>query len=57
MLFQESLAYFKEAGFEILKTTYDLHENNIMENAIVTEHENMFSKQGIKIKALIAKLK
>lgn len=57
MLFQESFAYFKEAGFEIVRTTNDLHEDNIMENTIVTEHENMFSKQGIKIKALIAKLK
>lgn len=57
MLFQESLTYFKEAGFEIIAITYDLHENNIMENTILTEHENMFKEQGIKIKALIAKLK
>lgn len=56
-LFQESLTYFKEAGFMIQAITYDLHENNIMDNTIITEHENMFSEQGIKIKALIAKLK
>lgn len=56
-LFQESLTYFKEAGFVVQAITYDLHENNIMENTIITEHENMFSEQGIKIKALIAKLK
>lgn len=56
-LFQESLTYFKEAGLEVQAISYDLHEHNIMENAIVTEHENMFSEKGIKIKALIAKLK
>lgn len=56
MLFQESLTYFKESGFKIVAITYDLHENNIMENTIMTEHENMFKEQGIKIKALIAKL-
>ena len=55
-LFESSLIYFKEAGFEIVKKTYDLHANPIFENNIETEHEKMFSEQGIKIKALIAKL-
>ena len=45
-----------ENGFEIVKITYDLHSENVQDN-IVTEHEEMFSKQGIKIKALVAKLK
>ena len=53
-LFNSSLKYFEEAGFEILKKTYDLHNEPIFENNIETEHEKMFSKQGIKIKALIA---
>lgn len=53
-LFSESLEYFKETGFEIVKKTYDLHNDMIFED-IRTEHENMFSEQGIKIKALIAK--
>ena len=53
-LFNESLNYFEEAGFEIIKKTFDLHnEENFWEN-IETEHEKMFSEQGIKIKALIA---
>ncbi len=56
-LFEESLEYFKQAGFEILKITYDLHTQPIFEENIVTEHEEMFSSEGIKIKALIAKLK
>ena len=45
-----------EAGFEIIKKTYDLHSEETSEN-VRTEHEEMFSKEGIKIKALIAKLK
>ena len=56
-LFESSLTYFEESGFEILSKTYDLHEEPIFEKNIETEHEKMFSEQGIKIKALIAKLK
>lgn len=56
-LFESSLIYFKEAGFEIIKQTYDLHAEPIFERNIETEHEKMFTDQGIKIKALIAKLK
>lgn len=55
-LFLDSLNYFKEAGFEIVWKTYDLHSENVPDN-IVTEHENMFSNEGIKIKALIARYK
>ena len=55
-LFQGSLGYFEEAGFTIMKKTYDLHAEPIWENNIETEHEKMFSEQGIKIKALIAKI-
>ncbi len=54
-LFESSLSYFKESGFEIVKKTYNLHEEPIFEKNIETEHEKMFSEQGIKIKALIAK--
>ena len=44
-----------QAGFNIIKKTYDLHsEPNFWYN-IETEHEKMFSEQGIKIKAVIAK--
>jgi len=54
-LFEDSLVYLKDAGFTIEKCTYDLHQEPIFENNIVTEHEKMFSEEGIKIKALIAK--
>ncbi|MFR8233885.1 MAG: tRNA (guanosine(46)-N7)-methyltransferase TrmB [Clostridia bacterium] len=56
-LFNSSLIYFEESGFEIIKKTYDLHSDGIFEKNIETEHEKMFSEQGIKIKALIAKRK
>ncbi|MGG7144524.1 tRNA (guanosine(46)-N7)-methyltransferase TrmB [Clostridium nigeriense] len=53
-LFNESLEYFKESGFEIEYITYDLHKSDF-EGNVRTEHENMFSEQGINIKFLIAK--
>lgn len=52
-LFDESLEYFKEAGFEIDYITYDLHNSDFVGN-VQTEHERMFTAQGIKIKFLIA---
>lgn len=55
-LFKDSLTYFEECGFTIVKKTYDLHSEDIFNGQnIVTEHEKMFSDEGIKIKALIAK--
>ena len=53
--FGSSLGYFEEAGFKIVKKTYDLHSEPDFWYNIETEHEKMFSEQGIKIKALIAK--
>lgn len=52
-LFQDSLKYFQETGFKIIFQTFDLHKEKGKDN-IITEHEKMFSEQGIKIKALIA---
>lgn len=53
-LFCESIDYFKESGFDITYITYDLHSSEITDN-IMTEHEKMFSDEGIKIKYLVAK--
>ena len=53
-LFEESLTYFNMCGFTQEYITYDLAASGFAEN-IVTEHENMFMEQGIKIKFLIAK--
>ena len=51
-LFNDSLLYFEQAGFEILDKTFDLANTpNFWEN-IETEHEKMFKEQGIKIKAV-----
>ena len=55
-LYFESINYLEESGFKIIKKTEDLHsEENFWEN-IETEHEKMFSNEGIKIKAIIAKI-
>ena len=55
-LFESSITYFEECGFKIEKITRDLHNEDIFEGKnIETEHEKMFSEQGIKIKAIIAK--
>ena len=54
-LFNDSLIYFKDSGFKIEKYTFDLENEPNFWNNIQTEHEKMFIKQGIKIKALIAK--
>ena len=57
-LFNDSLKYFEDSNFEIIKKTYDLHSADIFDGKnIVTEHEKMFSDEGIKIKACIARLK
>lgn len=55
-LFADSLSYLKQTGFIIENFTYDLEkEENFWDN-IITEHEQMFMNEGIKIKAVIARL-
>ena len=56
-LFRESLEYFKEAGFETVKTTDNLNEEPDFWENIETEHEIKFKNEGIKIKAGIFRLK
>ena len=53
-LFEDSLEYFAECGFELIFVTRDLHKENMSDN-IMTEHERMFSEEGIPIKYLLAK--
>ena len=53
-LFLSSKRYFTECGFELTFVTEDLHNSGFDDN-IMTEHEKMFSEQGIPIKFLIAK--
>ncbi len=52
-LFEESLEYFREAGYNIKFITRDLHAEQDIEN-FVTEHEKMFTEMGMRIKFLIA---
>ncbi len=55
-LFEESVPYFEETGFEIKYITRDLHASDYQNN-IMTEHEKVFSEEGKKIKFLIAEKK
>ncbi len=52
-LFESSVTYFTDCGFEITYITRDLHNSDFVGN-IMTEHEKMFSDEGIKIKKLTA---
>lgn len=52
-LFDDSLEYFRFAGYDITYITRDLHHSGVADN-IVTEHEKMFSDEGILIKYLEA---
>lgn len=53
-LFNSSLDYFKQTNFEVTFITYDLHNSEVTES-FMTEHEKMYSEEGIRIKFLIAK--
>ena len=56
-LFNDTIKYFERSGYEIIKITRDLsNEENFWngEQNVETEHEKMFKAEGIKIKALIA---
>lgn len=52
-LFEDSVGYFEEAGYHIRYITRDLHHSDVTDN-IMTEHERMFSEEGIPIKYLKA---
>lgn len=53
-LFEASLSYFEECGFTITTKIFDLHESGFSES-VPTEHEAMFTSEGIPTKFLIAK--
>lgn len=52
-LFEDSLEYFEQSGYEIVYKTNDLHNSEVKDN-ILTEHEVMFSEEGIKINYCVA---
>ena len=54
-LFDDSLEYFKECGFELNFVTYDLHKSDFKDN-VMTEYESKFTERGMKIMALVATL-
>lgn len=54
-LFADTLVYLEECGFAVEYSTFDLHASDFTES-LPTEHEKMFSEQGILIKFLIARM-
>ena len=54
-LFLASLRYFAESGFPVDYQTRDLHQSGFLQS-LPTEHERMFTQQGIPTKFLIAHL-
>ncbi len=52
-LFEETLEYLAEAGYTVTYLTRDLHNSDFTEN-LRTEHEQMFTEEGKRIKFLIA---
>ena len=54
-LFNDSINYFIESGFEIIDKTFDISNAPEFWDNIITEHEKMFMEQGINIKALKAR--
>lgn len=52
-LFEFSMLVLQETGYELKNVTRDLHASNI-ENNVMTEYEEKFSKEGIKINRLEA---
>ena len=55
-LFTASKRYFRDAGFEVVYLTDDLHISGFHPNYI-TEHERLYARQGKNIHFLIAKMK
>lgn len=53
-LFTDSIEYFQSCNFKIEFITYDLHSLKLSKN-IMTEHEEMYLKEGKKIMYAIAK--
>lgn len=51
-LFSYSINMLRDYGYDIKEISYDLHSTNI--SNVMTEYEEKFSKQGIKIKYLKA---
>ncbi|MEE1357766.1 MAG: tRNA (guanosine(46)-N7)-methyltransferase TrmB [Clostridia bacterium] len=52
-LFEFSLEQFKEAGFDVLWQTTDLHNSEYNKDNVMTEYERNFSEKGKNINAAV----
>jgi tRNA (guanine-N7-)-methyltransferase len=53
-LFDYSLETFKDSGYNLIKTTFDLYNSDLLEGNIPTEYEKKFHGMGTPINKLIA---
>ena len=53
-MFDYSIETFKEEGYNLIKTTYDLYNSDLLEGNIPTEYEKKFHSKGTPINKLIA---
>ncbi len=54
-LFDFSVETIKEAGWQLISCTYDLHHSEFVEGNVMTEYEEKFSSMGNPICRLVAK--
>ena len=52
-LFDFSVEETKEAGWNIIDITYDLHNSELNEGNVMTEYEIRFSSEGVPINKMI----
>ncbi len=57
LLFEFSLEEIPQAGWEITKSTWDLHHDEMVEGNVMTEYEEKFSTMGNPIHKLICRRK
>ena len=53
-MFDYSIETFKEEGYNLIKTTFDLYNSDLLEGNIPTEYEKKFHSLGTPINKLIA---
>ncbi len=54
-LFDDTLGYLDQAGFAVTELSTNLYENGVPNGTVLTEHEEMFIRDGKPINMLVAR--
>lgn len=54
-LFEESLEYFRQCGFDLAAASRDIHADGLPDGYLMTEHEEQFLEMGRTIKYAVAR--